>query len=230
MGLYDHTGQLFINGHPSTCFTPAQLHTRTTVCFQDHSKYSLTLRENVGIGCVPLMHSDPAVHAAITKGGAEGVLAKVGMEGKLDRHGVPDAAGQDEAGNGGSGGHLEDGLMQPPPPPPGGRGGGRGGGPPGRGGGRGGGLLGSPGGPLGPPPGAPSSKEMMMMMEDLQPGRQRSGPQERQPLSGGQWQRECVPALQCAAVTCADSESSPPRRRCPRSSLHPRRRGRLGSL
>ncbi len=197
MGLYDHTGVLLINNHTSTSFTPAQLHARTTVCFQDHSKYSLTLRENVGIGHVPLIESEDEVKAAILKGGAEGILARVGMEGKLDRNGVPDAAGQNGGEGGGEGGAGDEGPYGPdgdPPPPPGR------GGPPGGRGGFGGGRGGPPGGGGGggdlfgptlsrrmsPPPGGPSPQEMKMMMEAR---RGRSKSLERQPLSGGQWQR-----------------------------------------
>jgi hypothetical protein len=189
MGLYDHNGLLLINNHPSTSFTPAQLHARTTVCFQDHSKYSLTLRENVGIGYVPLIHSVPDVKEAIVKGGAEGILARVGMEGMLDRHGVPDAAGQDGGEGGGEGAGEEEGPDGHPPPPPGREGpsGGRGGFG-GRGGAPGAGvdLFGTVSRRTSPPPGAPSHQEMMMEME-MRRGDLKSS--DRQPLSGGQWQR-----------------------------------------
>ncbi len=195
MGLYDHTGELVINGHPASAYSPAQLHARTTVCFQDHAKYSLTLRENVGIGSIPLIDSDIDIRRAIDKGGAEGILKRIGLEGRLDRHGVPDAAGRDGPGGEGGGGGQEAGEMGGPDggpegfgdgPPPGP--------PPGSPGLRGGfgvdGLLGSGGrGGRGrgrsPPPGAPSHQEMIIMMEGM--GRKQKG-EERQPLSGGQWQ------------------------------------------
>lgn len=92
MGLYDHQGELLINDQPIERFSPNQIHARTTCCFQDHSKYSLTLRENVGIGNVIKIKDDKAIHSAIVKGGATAVEAKVGLEGKLNRTGVPDAS------------------------------------------------------------------------------------------------------------------------------------------
>lgn len=89
MGLYDHTGDLLINGHPAEAFPSKQLHARTTCCFQDHCKYQLTLQENIGIGNVDLIDSEIDIDRAIVKGGAESVRDRVGLGGKLDDVGVP---------------------------------------------------------------------------------------------------------------------------------------------
>ncbi|KAJ9096006.1 hypothetical protein QFC21_005370 [Naganishia friedmannii] len=199
MGLYDHTGSLLINDQPIERFSPNQLHARTTCCFQDHSKYSLTLRENVGIGNVPLMEDDEAVHAAIAKGGATSVEQKVGLEGKLNRTGVPDASlgGGEGADAPADEQAMEQAAMEQGHPGPGFNGsgppGGRGPPPPGRGGFRGtssgGGLFGatSSSRPRGPPPGPPPPEVMQMMLAN-DAGASR-GFKERHSLSGGQWQK-----------------------------------------
>lgn len=194
MGLYNHDGQLLINDQPIERFPTHQIHARTTCCFQDHSKYSLTLRENVGIGSVPKMSNDEAIHTAIVKGGATAVEEKVGLEGKLNRTGVPDASlggGEDFSADGPTEGGLEGGPEHGPPPgfegPPGGRG------PPpgvrgGFGGGAGRGLFSATNasGPREPPPGAPPPEVMEMM---LARGAAGTKLKERYALSGGQWQK-----------------------------------------
>ncbi|GHJ87892.1 hypothetical protein NliqN6_4294 [Naganishia liquefaciens] len=194
MGLYDHDGEILINNQPIERFPTHHIHARTTCCFQDHSKYSLTLRENVGIGNISKMSVDEAIHTAIVKGGATAVEDKVGLEGKLNRTGVPDASlggGEDSAADGPTGGDL-DGLPEhrPPPgfegppegrgPPPGGRGG--------FGGGAGRGLFSATDSsrPRGPPPGAPPP-EVMQMMQMNASGLTKL--KERYALSGGQWQK-----------------------------------------
>lgn len=184
MGLYDHTGDLEINGYPIDQFPPRQLHSRTTCCFQDHSKYSLTLRENVGIGSVSLMSDTGAIETALSRGGAEDLARKVGMDGKLNRYGVPDVG---RPSGGGDEAEVEDDDNPPPPPPPGsgspprmGRGG-----PPPPGGHRGPrhhGRGGSPG-PGGLPP------PEFLAMTGSGSGRKGSRKEEKTPLSGGQWQR-----------------------------------------
>ncbi|KAJ9121512.1 hypothetical protein QFC22_002130 [Naganishia vaughanmartiniae] len=193
MGLYDHTGSLLINDQPIERFPPNQLHARTTCCFQDHSKYSLTLRENVGIGNVLLMEDDVAIHAAIVKGGATSVEQKVGLEGKLNRTGVPDASlgGGEGADAPPDEQAMEQAAMEQGPPPSF-DGSGRGRGPPGRGGrgGTGGGSLfgaSSSFRPRGPPPGPPPPEILQMMLAN-DAGASR-GLKEQHSLSGGQWQK-----------------------------------------
>ncbi|KAI9633149.1 P-loop containing nucleoside triphosphate hydrolase protein [Dioszegia hungarica] len=88
MGLYDHQGSLFLNGHPMAAYDPVTVHRRTSCLFQDFCKYSFSLRENVGIGNVSKVEDGEAVSDAIERGGARGVLGKVGMEGKLNRSGA----------------------------------------------------------------------------------------------------------------------------------------------
>jgi ABC-type glutathione transport system ATPase component len=192
MGLYDHDGQLLINDQPIERFSTNQIHARTTCCFQDHSKYSLTLRENVGIGNVPKMSDDEAIHSAIVKGGATAVEEKIGLEGKLNRTGVPDASlggGEGDFSPGQAGDGMDAGPEHGPPPGFEGPPGGRGPPPPGRGGfggGAGRGLFGATNssGPRGPPPGAPPPEVMQMMMAG-----DSSKLKERHALSGGQWQK-----------------------------------------
>jgi len=90
MGLYDHTGDLLINGHPAEAFPSKQLHAHTTCCFQDHAKYRLTLRENIGVGNVDLMDSEVDINQAIVRGGAEAVRDMLGLDGRLNDSGVPE--------------------------------------------------------------------------------------------------------------------------------------------
>lgn len=191
MGLYDHQGDLLINDQPIERFSPNQIHARTTCCFQDHSNYSLSLRENVGIGYVPKIKDDEAIHSAIVKGGATAIEGKVGLEGKLNRTGVPDASLGGGEGDFPAEAAPETDMGGEHGPPPGFEGGpgGRGPPPPGRGGFRGGsqGLFSAPNTsrPPGPPPGPPPPEVMQMMMAN------HSGLklQERHALSGGQWQK-----------------------------------------
>ncbi|KAK4684083.1 hypothetical protein P7C73_g6120, partial [Tremellales sp. Uapishka_1] len=187
MGLYDHTGTLRINSVPVEELSPHSLHARTSCLFQDYSKYSLSLRENVGVGNTERLHDIPAIGRAIERGGAEAIRDKIGLEGQLNRYGVPDSLGEGNEGGNTGGNEIEE--LVPIPPPPGGGGPPRGGGP-GRGGGRSGGgsLLGGHGGggppPGGPPPGFPGPPpEILDLMERSQKDEKRAA------LSGGQWQR-----------------------------------------
>lgn len=98
MGLYEHTGTLLINDREVGSYLPASLHKRTSCLFQDFSRYSLSLRENVGIGNVERMEETELIDAAINRGGAEQVRDKVGLEGGLNKHGVPDVDSLDGKG------------------------------------------------------------------------------------------------------------------------------------
>lgn len=208
MGLYDHTGSLLFNGRPMEAYDPHSIHKRTSCLFQDFSRYSFTLRENVGVGEVKRMDDTPGIEAAIERGGADVVLKKVGMAGRLSRSGVPDAS----AGGGSDGVTFEAPKQSGPSgfmggsswasidfkrgPPGGGRGGRGGGGGPGRGG------PGGPGG-KGPPPGFPppdfAGGDLPPMppppAEDGVPpwlasgGGGEEGEEKVAALSGGQWQR-----------------------------------------
>ena len=95
MGLYAHDGELLVNGRPIQAYDPSTLHARTSCLFQDFSKYSFTLRENVGVGSVAHMTDNPLVETALSRGGAEAILKRVGLDAKLSRVGVPDSAGND---------------------------------------------------------------------------------------------------------------------------------------
>jgi ABC-type transport system involved in cytochrome bd biosynthesis fused ATPase/permease subunit len=96
MGLYSHQGSLLLNNLPIASYDPATLHRRMSCLFQDFCKYSFTLRENVGIGSVDKMNDDELLKEAMALGGASGVLDRVGMDGMLNRNGVPDASAGDD--------------------------------------------------------------------------------------------------------------------------------------
>ncbi|KAL7424591.1 hypothetical protein Q5752_000275 [Cryptotrichosporon argae] len=189
MGLYDHSGSLRINGVPTEQIDPTTLHRRTSCLFQDFGKYSLSLRENVGLGDVDRIDDTEAIERAIVRGGAEGVRDKVGLDGALNRHGVPDTLGAGDGGDvvGNAGGEED---LGPPPGRKGGPGGGGRGGKGGKGGkggrgGFGGGRLGS-GPPPGPPDGMPPPGDLMpdaLAIFDRKVGDNKTA------LSGGQWQR-----------------------------------------
>lgn len=98
MGLYAHRGSLTLNGQPMAAYDPTTVHRRTSGLFQDFCKYSFTLRENVGIGHVEKLEEDEALEVAIERGGARGLLEKIGLDGELSRWGVPDAQGESAAG------------------------------------------------------------------------------------------------------------------------------------
>jgi len=93
MGLYEHTGVLLINNQPIESYNPTSLHKYTSCLFQDFSKYSMSLRENVGIGNVGRLDDLHGINLAIDLGGAEKVREKIGLEMRLNKSGVPDAAG-----------------------------------------------------------------------------------------------------------------------------------------
>jgi ABC-type multidrug transport system fused ATPase/permease subunit len=95
MGLYDHTGTLLVNNNPIESYNPKSLHRYTSCLFQDFSKYSFTLRENVGIGNVSLMDDLQGIIDAIDRGGAERIREKVGLEGKLSDTVISDSAGEE---------------------------------------------------------------------------------------------------------------------------------------
>ena len=206
MGLYEHSGELNINGRSVDSYLPESLHRRTSCLFQDFSRYSLTLRENVGIGDVARMDDSGVINLAIDRGGAEKIREKVGLEGKLDRVGVPDTAEGEGGGNITASADVENGTKIQPASPPNGLGRGRGGG--GRSmagliigltrivrrggeGGSAGVVGGSPRGdrdraqiPLvAPPPGAPGAAKY-----GVAPSKEKEE-EKRAALSGGQWQR-----------------------------------------
>lgn len=116
MGLYDHTGELLVNGHPIKAYNPQQLHARATAAFQDFNKYNLTLRENIGIGYISQMSSEDAIDGAITRGGAEAIKERFGLDALLDRSGVPDVGGGNDLDSNITDGPLDD-IQEAGPPP-----------------------------------------------------------------------------------------------------------------
>jgi ABC-type multidrug transport system fused ATPase/permease subunit len=85
---YKPSGTLLIDGVSSSLIPPTNLYRRTACLFQDYQIYPLTLAENVGLGQSDLSLS--ALEDAIVSGGAEGVLAKVGLNGRLSMTSVAD--------------------------------------------------------------------------------------------------------------------------------------------
>lgn len=77
MGLYECEGDFTINGVAGNRINPRSLHERTSCLFQDFCKYSMTFRDNVGVGDVYAVNDDEAVLRAVKEGGADGVLARM---------------------------------------------------------------------------------------------------------------------------------------------------------
>jgi ATP-binding cassette subfamily B protein len=74
--LYEPTeGTIFLDGKPLASYSPAELHRRFGVIFQDFNKYMLDARENVGVGSVEHMGEDERIARAVDRGGA-GELVK----------------------------------------------------------------------------------------------------------------------------------------------------------
>ena len=72
LGLYapTHGGITIDDGELST-IPPHEWRARTTAVFQDYVKYALTVRENIGLGELSLMHDEDAVQRATRKSGAD---------------------------------------------------------------------------------------------------------------------------------------------------------------
>lgn len=79
-------GDLLVNGVDIRRLAPADYHRHVSAVFQDFSKFNASLRENVGLGYVPKLHSLPAVSRAVHLGGADTLLDTLphGLKTKLD--------------------------------------------------------------------------------------------------------------------------------------------------
>jgi len=66
LGLYEpDTGKITIDGVDLRDYEPSSLRKAMSVVFQDFGRYSLTARENIGLGQLDLIHDDDAIrHAA----------------------------------------------------------------------------------------------------------------------------------------------------------------------
>ncbi|KAG2051306.1 P-loop containing nucleoside triphosphate hydrolase protein [Suillus hirtellus] len=82
-------GDLLINGVDIRRLTPSDYHRHVTTVFQGFSKYSSTVRENVGLGFVQNMQSPAAIEHAMRLGGSDAFVGALpnGMKTKLDASG-----------------------------------------------------------------------------------------------------------------------------------------------
>lgn len=98
--LYEPTeGRILINGVDLKNISYSSLHKIVGVIFQDFFRYELTVRENVGFGCLDKIADDEKILAAIQMSGAEGLLnsCKNGIDshlGKIEEEGIDLSGGQ----------------------------------------------------------------------------------------------------------------------------------------
>ena len=86
--LYTPTeGRILLDGKDLADWNLDALRRRIGVVFQDYNRYQLTARENVGFGSTPHMDDAARLSRAITRGGAEDVLATLpgGLDTQLGR-------------------------------------------------------------------------------------------------------------------------------------------------
>jgi ABC-type multidrug transport system fused ATPase/permease subunit len=72
--LLDYEGTLLINDIDARHYEPSDLHAAMAACFQDHSKYPLTLRENILCGNRARADDAQALQVAIDVSGVSGFL------------------------------------------------------------------------------------------------------------------------------------------------------------
>ncbi|KAF8903459.1 P-loop containing nucleoside triphosphate hydrolase protein, partial [Gymnopilus junonius] len=85
--LYDpSSGQVLIDGLPSSSYRIDDLHTATTLLSQDNLIYPLSLGENIGLGYPECIDAEELIREAAEKGGALQVVQKLkdGMNTELD--------------------------------------------------------------------------------------------------------------------------------------------------
>jgi len=72
LGIYRPTGgRITIDGHDLQAYDPEDFRSQLAAVFQDHTRFNLTLRENVAFGNLARMHDDAALRR---------VLAQVGLD------------------------------------------------------------------------------------------------------------------------------------------------------
>ena len=85
-GMYRPTGgRILIDGVDLARLHPAGWRSRLSGAFQDFFRFELVARHSVGIGDVPRLDEEPAVRAAVERGGAGDVVARLpaGLETQL---------------------------------------------------------------------------------------------------------------------------------------------------
>ena len=89
LGLYEvDSGQILINGFPSTDYALSDVRKLFSVLFQSFVQYPLSLRENVALSCRERIGNDDEVETALKKSGAADDLAaelKNGLDSALTR-------------------------------------------------------------------------------------------------------------------------------------------------
>ena len=86
--FYEPTGgHIIVDGTELRDLEVKSWRRRTTAAFQDFARFEFILRETVGVGDLPNVENVPKVEAAISRAGAEDVLAKLptGLETQLGR-------------------------------------------------------------------------------------------------------------------------------------------------
>ncbi|CAK9786968.1 unnamed protein product [Cutaneotrichosporon oleaginosum] len=87
LGLYDgHEGlhgDVHVNNTHISDYDMRGIYAPTAVVMQDFQRYSLTLRENVGLGSTSLLHDDEALKKALERGGASAVAKQIGLDAVL---------------------------------------------------------------------------------------------------------------------------------------------------
>lgn len=76
--LYDPTeGQILIDGIDLRSVDPDLWRSQMAVVFQDYCRFHMSVRENIGIGNVPIMENVEAIKTAAEKGGAAAMIARL---------------------------------------------------------------------------------------------------------------------------------------------------------
>ncbi|MGD9613255.1 MAG: ABC transporter ATP-binding protein, partial [Kiritimatiellia bacterium] len=86
--LYDPTeGRILLDGTDLREFAPEELRGACSVLFQDFGRYQMTAEENVRLGDLAVPAGDPRIAAAVQRGGAEPVVARLprGLQTQLGR-------------------------------------------------------------------------------------------------------------------------------------------------
>ena len=86
--LYDPTaGRITLDGTDLREFALEDLRGATSVLFQDFGRYQMTVEENVRLGDIAVPAGDPRIAAAVRRGGADPVVARLpqGLQSQLGR-------------------------------------------------------------------------------------------------------------------------------------------------
>jgi ATP-binding cassette subfamily B protein len=76
MGLYrPNSGEVLINGVPTTQMSRSELKSKIGAIFQDFVKYNLTLRENIGLGDLAALQDEKSILLAAENSGADTILS-----------------------------------------------------------------------------------------------------------------------------------------------------------